>query len=139
VVEPIIHTNLELFLTSWFRAALEARPEPVTDDVEVDRVEREPLPEKLVVIRDDGGPDDWFLTGERSVGVSVLAGTRENPDPAKVIAAICSALAWTIPSTDPGNPVSAVLGVTSPVMVPESAERARVYLVLNLAVVGRPL
>ncbi|GAA3947870.1 hypothetical protein [Microbacterium soli] len=138
--DPIVaYDDLELFLCSWYRSRILTRPEPVCTGVQVDRVEFEPLPEKLIVIRDDGGPETSVLTGERSVGVSVLAGTRENPYPAKELARIAYALRSQIPSTDPGNPVSAVLDSTAPVMVPEAQERARVYFTLTLAVAGRPL
>lgn len=140
MAEPAaIHADLELFLTTWYRAALAARPEPETDDFEVDRVEWDPLPRKLLVIRDDGGPDDWFLTGERTVAFSILAGTKAAPGDAKSVAAIVHALRTLIPSTDPGNPISAVLGATSPVMVDEAQDRARVYFNVTFAVVGTAL
>lgn len=32
----VIHTDLELFLTGWYRARLQERPESVCRDVEVD-------------------------------------------------------------------------------------------------------
>lgn len=138
--DPIVtHGDLEMFLIGWYRDRLEERAEPVTDDVEVDRVEREPLPLRLVVIRDDGGTETSFLTGEASIGVSVLAGTKSNPTDAKVLGEIAYALRSQIPSADPLNPVSRVLDSTRPVLIPESQERARVYFTLTLAVAGRPL
>lgn len=138
--DPIItHTDLEMFLIGWYRDRLAARPEEITEDLEVDRVEREPLPRRLIVIRDDGGDETSFLTGDASVGVSVLAGTKSDPTDAKSLADLAYALRSQIPSRDPLNPVSAVLGSTRPVMVTESQERARVYFTLNLAVAGRPL
>lgn len=135
----VVHDDLELFLTSWYRSRILARPEPVCTGVSVDRVEYEPLPEKLIVIRDDGGPETSILTGARSVGVTILAGSKANPKDAKDLARIAYALRSQIPSTDPANPVSAVLDSTAPVMVPEAQERARVYFTLNLAVAGRLL
>lgn len=135
----VIHDDLELFLTTWYRARMLARSEAVCAGLEVDRVEFHPLPAKLMVIRDDGGPETSLLTGERSVGVSILAGTRQNPKDAKDLANIAYAMRSQIPSGDPANPVAAVLGSTSPVMVPEAQERARVYFTLTLAVAGRPL
>lgn len=138
----VVHDDLELFLTSWYRARILSRPEPVCADTEVDRVEPSPgpdFPKKLIVIRDDGGPETSILTGERSVGVSILAGTKANPKDAKELANIVYALRSQIPSSDPANPVAAVLDSTSPVMVPEAQERARVYFTLTLAVAGRLL
>lgn len=135
----VVHDDLEMFLTSWYRTRILARPEPVCAGVQVDRVESEPLPAKLIVIRDDGGPETSILTGERSVGVTILAGTKANPKDAKDLANIAYALRSQIPSGDPANPVAAVLDSTSPVMVPEAQERARVYFTLTLAVAGRLL
>lgn len=135
----VIVDDLELFLTGWYRARIAARPEPICQGVAVNRVEPPTLPAKLVVIRDDGGADTSLLTGERSVGVSILAGTKANPKDAKDLAAIVYALRTQIPAVEEGNPVSALLDSTAPVMVAESQERARVYFTLTLAVAGRPL
>ena len=138
--DPLIaHADLEKFLCDWYRARLAARPEPICSGVQVDRAVFEPLPSKLVVIRDDGGPETSLLTGERSVGVSILAGTTAYPSAAKQLAQIVYALRSQIPSGDPSNPVAAVLDSTAPVMVPEAQERACVYFTLNLAVAGRLL
>lgn len=135
----VVHDDLELFLTSWYRARILARPESVCAGVDVNRVEPSTLPKKLIVIRDDGGPETSILTGERSVGVTILAGTKSNPKDAKDLANIAYALRSQIASPDPLNPVAAVLDSTSPVMVPEAQERARVYFTLTLAVAGRLL
>lgn len=135
----IVHDDLELFLTSWYRSRIAARPEAVCQGVTVNRVEPSTLPAKMIVIRDDGGVETSILTGERSVGVSILAGTKANPKDAKDLAAIAYALRSQIASSDPSNPVAAVLDSTAPVMVPEAAEKARVYFTLTLAVAGRLL
>lgn len=138
----VIHSNLELFLTTWYRAALEARPELVCRDVEVVNREPEPgkpFPEKLLVISDFGGPDTSILTAERSVGLSVLAGTRENPKDAVDLALIVHALRTQIPAVEPGNPVTAVLAANGPYPVPENQPRARRYITLTLGVAGTPL
>lgn len=138
----IVHDDLEQFLTGWFRARIAARPEPVCQGVSVNRVEPAPgpdFPKRLIVVRDDGGPETSLLTGERSVGVSILAGTKANPKDAKDLANIAYALRSQIASADPSNPVSALIDSTAPVMVPEAQERARVYFTLTLAVAGRLL
>lgn len=137
----VVHDDLELFLTAWYRAALAARPEEVCQGVEIDN--REPtgdnFPDRLLVIRDDGGPDTSILTGTRTVGLSVLAGDPENPKDAADLAAIVHALRTQIPSTDPDNPVAAVLGSLGPYRVPESQPRARRYMTFTLSVVGKAL
>lgn len=137
----VIHSDLELFLGTWYRVALAARPEEVCRGVEVDN--REPndgeFPDRLLVIRDDGGPDTSVLTGTRTVGLSVLAGDPENPKDAADLAAIVHALRTQIPSVDPDNPVAAVLGSLGPYRVPEFQPRARRYMTLTLSVVGKAL
>lgn len=139
----VIHDDLELFLTGWYRAALAARSEPVTDDVTVVRVEpagdASTWPKRVLVIRDDGATDTSFLTAEASVGFTILAGTRENPKDAKDLARIVHALASQIPSGDPANPIAALLSRTTPVLVPEEQSRARAYFPATFAIAGRPL
>lgn len=136
----VIHDDLELFLTGWYRDALAARPETVCRDVAVSNREPEPgqvFPARLLVIRDDGGPDTSLLTAERSVGLSVLAGTKANPRDANDLARIVHALRLAIPSVDPGNPVAAVLESNGPYAVVEDQPHARRYLTLTLSVVPR--
>lgn len=139
----VLYDDLELFLTSWYRVALEARPEPVCADVEVVRVEPDgdasTWPKKLLVIRDDGATDSSFITAEASVGMTVLAGTKANPKDAKDLARIVHALAAQIPSGDPANPIAALLSRVSPVLVAESQPHARAYIPVTFAVAGRAL
>ena len=139
----VLHDDLELFLTAWYRTALEARSEPVTDDVTVLRVEppgdESTWPKRVLVIRDDGATDTSFLTAEASVGFTVLAGTKENPQDAKDLARIVHALASQIPSGDPANPIAALLSRTTPVLVAEAQPRARVYFPATFGIAGRAL
>jgi hypothetical protein len=139
VPDPLVaHDDLELFLVGWYRQALTARPETVCRGVVVDN--KEPtgttFPAKLLVIRNDGGPDTSILTAERDVGLSVLAGTKENPKDANDLARIVHALRNQIPAVEPGNPVSAVLASNGPFPVAEAQPRARRYITLTLSVVG---
>lgn len=140
----VIHDDLELFLPTWYRAAFATRSEPYCQSVQFGRVEPDPassspFPKRLVVFRDDGGAIDPLITAEHNVGVSVLAGTREDPTEAKQIAAMVLALAPSIPGLQAGNPVTAFRGGTGPYAVSEQQPRARQYLVLTLATAGRPL
>lgn len=143
MVDPlVIHADLELFLTGWYRAALDARSEPVCQGVTVTNREpgpNEPFPDKLLVIRCDGGVDTSIITAERDVGLSVLAGTVENPKDANDLARIVHALRTQIPAVAPGNPVAAVLASRGPLAVPESQPRARRYIPVTFAVTGTPL
>lgn len=137
----VIHDDLELFLTGWYRQALAARPEPVCAGVVVDRTEdtTDDPPARQLIIRDDGATDTSFLTAEASIGLTVLAGTRENPKDAKDLARIVHALASQIPSGDPANPIAALLSRTTPVLVPENQPRARAYIAATFAIAGRAL
>jgi hypothetical protein len=143
VADPlVVHTDLALFLTAWYRAALVGRPEPVCADVTVTNTEpgpNDPFPDKLLVIQDYGGTDTSLLTAERDVGLSVLAGTKQNPKDALDLALIVHALRSQIPSAAPDNPVAAVTSSNGPIAVAEAQDRARRYITLQLSVVGKPL
>ncbi|MFC5930930.1 hypothetical protein [Cryobacterium melibiosiphilum] len=133
----VIHADLMLFLTGWFREALAARPESYCQGVVV--THQEPsgdLPERCLVIRVDGGPDTSILTAERDVGLSILAGTKENPQEAIQLALMVHALRSQIPGLEPGNPVAAVLSSNGPFAVVETQPVARQYITLVLGVVG---
>lgn len=137
----VIYDDLEMFLTSWYRAVLANRPEAVCANVTVDRVEstQTPTPSKQLVIRDDGTARETFLTGEASIGFTVLAGTKANPKDAKDLARIVLALADLIPFNDPANPLTGVRAATGPYMVPESSTFARVYSTVTFSAAARPL
>ena len=133
----VIFDDLELFLCGWYRAALAARPEAVCQNVTVGI--RESNAPRQVIIRDDGGFETSPWTGERSVGISVLAGTKEQPQDAVDLARIVHALRSQIPSLVPGNPVTAVLSSNGPYAVQEAQPLARRYLTLTLAIAARQL
>lgn len=137
----VIHADLEMFLTDWYRRALAARPEPVCRDVEVGNTEPDDgeFPARLLVIHDVGGADTSIVTAERDVNLSVLAGTLENPKDANDLARIVHALRLQIPAVEPGNPVAAVLSSRGPMPVPEQQPRARRLVVVTFSVVGAPL
>lgn len=135
----VIMDDLELWLTSWFRSALAARTEPFLAGFKVDRTEPAytELPARLLVVRDDGTSSESLLTGEASIGLTVLAATRENPKDAKDAARVILALARSIPA--PRTPVAAFRGSNGPFLVADASPRARVYMTLTLAVAGRAL
>lgn len=149
--EPlIIHDSLLLFLTAWFRAAFDARPEEICRDVEVGQAEPADgtFPHRMLVISNDGGVSTSFLTGERSVRLVVLAGSKLAPQEANDLIAIVHALTSQIPA--PGfdveidgvtykNPVTSVVDVTGPFDADEAQNRARRFIGVTLAVSGRPL
>jgi len=137
VAGEVLHADLELFLTAWYRAAFTGRDEPYLAGIEVDRVERDHRP--LLVLRDDSGPNDLILTGTRQVGITALAGTRANPQDALAIARLAVALRTRIPAPGNDNPVAAVTDSNGPYLVAEQADSARAYATVTLRVVGTPL
>lgn len=148
----VVNSDLELFLTSWYRTALQGSEAAAVaarigaqagllSGVEVDNKEtaEPPFPEKLLVIRDDGGPETSPVTGERSVGLSVLAGTKLAPKPANDLIRVVLALTVLLPAPDvpgqsPRNPISAVLERNGPFPVDEAQDRARRFATVVFAV-----
>ena len=131
--------DLELWLTGYVRGVLAA--EGVTAQVS----NKEPgdlvlpLAKPLIVIRDDSGVRLSHVTYDRSVGVSVLAGTRTNDklagDLARLVMAILTddAIAEAV-----GSPVAAVDwdGCNGPYPVVEELDVARRYGTVQYTVVG---
>lgn len=138
----VIEADVELFLTGWLRRELALRPEPYCQGAEVSNREPEAdeeFPERLVVIRYDGGPGTSLVTTEADVGVSVLAGTKSNPRDANDLARMVKALLNDCAAVEAGNPVSAVLASNGPYPVTEDQPRARRYMTFTLALVGQEL
>ena len=131
--------DLELWLTGYVRGVLAA--EGVT--AQVSNKEPSdlvlPLAKPLVVIRDDSGVRLSHVTYDRSVGVSVLAGTRTNDklagDLARLVLAILTddAIVEAV-----GSPVAAVDwdGCNGPYPVVEELDVSRRYGTVQYTVVG---
>jgi hypothetical protein len=143
VADPVvIQGDLVGYVIAKYRTLLHARPEPDCSAAVVRDREPSPgddWPDVLVVVRDDGGPDTSILTGERSVSVVCLLGTKDNPTPAMNLARIVHALRVELPGVGSAVPVSAVVGSSGPIFVPESEPQARAMVQLTLAVAGDPL
>lgn len=95
-------------------------------------------PKWQVVIRDDGIADDELLTGECSIGVSVLAGSKDYPEPARRLAVIVKTIIKQTPRAEAGNPVAAVTSFLGPYAVDDPSTFARRYSAVTLSVVGLP-
>lgn len=93
----------------------------------------------LVVVRDDGGSQAERVMFDRSLGVTVTAGTRSNNGPAKRLARRVYAL-LTDPSivSVPGSPICAVVedGCNGPYPVSEELDVACYYLAVEYSAVG---
>lgn len=127
-----VYSDIELFLASWYRPLLEAHAEDVLHDFEVDNKEpaNGPFPAKLLVIRDDSGPAD-FYTGERALGLSVLMDNKQAPQDAKRALSIILGMLWTVPAANAGetprNPIVSIETVNGPYAIDEAQDRARQY------------
>lgn len=138
----VLHADLELWLTGWLRTTLAARPESFASDVIVDNTEPEPggtFPERLIVVRSDGGPATSIVTDEVAVGITVFAGTQALPQDGIDLARLVRALVSDCASLERGNPVAAVTQSNGPYRVAEQQQRARLYMTFALVVQGTAL
>ena len=131
--------DLELWLTGYVRslAALEgvqvtvANKEPATLTL--------PLVKPLIVIRDDSGTRLSQVTFDRSIGASVLAGSKLNDKPANDLARWLAGVLFDLdlPLVD-GTPIASVdpTGCNGPYPVTEQLDVARRYLTAQYTVVG---
>lgn len=131
--------DLELFLTGYVRAVLSAEGHAVqVVNKEPDNLAL-PLTKPLVVIRDDSGPRLSAVTFDRSVGATVLAGTKRNDRPANDLARLVAAILTDDAIVNaPGSPIAAVDygGINGPYAVAENIDAARRYMTVGYVVVG---
>ncbi len=98
-----------------------------------------PLSKPLVVIRDDAGPRRSHITFDRSIGISVLAGSRQNDKPANDIAREVAAIFMDEAIiTAPGSPIVSIewSGCNGPYPVADDLDVARRYLTVQYTTVG---
>ena len=127
--------DMELWLTTWLRARLNGvrvtNKEPANLST--------PLSQPLVIIRDDGGPQLDMRTFDRSLGVTVLAGSKTNDRPANDLARLVYAH-LTSPDIidDATSPVcdTTETGCRGPYGVSDDHDYARRYLTVEYTVVG---
>lgn len=139
----VLPADVVLWLTGWMRTELADLVPRYPACAGVVVRDKEPsegeFPEKLVVINVAAVVDTSVITAETDIGVSTLAGSRENPKPADDLARIVHALMRGSAGMQPGNPIAAVLASTGPYAVPEDQPRARRYSTYTLSTVGSPL
>lgn len=161
----VIQADVELFLTGWLRRELAARPEEFCRGVKVSNREPEPaqvkadpfpgvtqsvpmflgaessgyFPDRLVVVRIDSPTRTSIITDNVAVGISVLAGTKDNPQVVNDLSRMVCALVKDCAAVEPGNPVAAVLDVNGPFPVDERQQVARRYMTVVLSCVGSAL
>lgn len=131
--------DVEMWLVNYVRATLAAEG----DSVQVSNKEpadlQLPRTRPLIVVRDDSGNRESHVTFDRSIGVSVLAGTRMNDLPANTLARTVMAILTDDEIVSaPGSPIASVEwdGCNGPYPVMESLDVARRYLTVQYTVIG---
>lgn len=133
VTKADLFPDVELWATTYLRAALGARTEPYTAQVKVSNGVPAVMPGRLVTVRRDGGGQlDPFRDNPR-LGVNVYAGTEQD---VADLAAMVSAL---LRSAADGKPVLRVRTVSGPSPIADEAGKPRRYLTFELAVRGTQL
>lgn len=98
-----------------------------------------PLKRPLIVIRDDSGPRKDHPTFDRSVGATVLAGSRMNDKPANDLGRWLLAVLMDDAIVEaPGSPIASVDwdGFNGPTPVTDPLDVARRYMTAQYTVVG---
>lgn len=130
---------LEMWLTGYVRdlAATEGKSVSVSNK-EPDTL-RVPLAKPLIVIRDDSGSRLGWTTFDRSIGATVLAGTRQNDKPADDLAQwLAAVLMDDAIILAPGSPITSIEwdGCNGPYAVSEPVDLARRYSTIQYVVTG---
>lgn len=98
-----------------------------------------PLKRPLIVIRDDPGSRRDWTTFDRSIGVTVLWGTKQNDKPALDLARFVAAIVFDtdLPLAD-GSPIASVElgGCNGPYPVADRLDVARMYSTAQYVVAG---
>jgi hypothetical protein len=130
---------MELWLCAYLRSVLADEGfEVQVSNKEPDSLKL-PLSKPLVVIRDDSGTRQSAVTFDRSIGVSILAGTRQDDKASNDLARrIVGILSDDEIAMVPGSPIAAVDwdGCNGPYAVTETLDVARRYLTVQYTVVG---
>lgn len=131
--------DFELWLTGYIRALAVAED----IDVDVDNVEPDDLTVEmdrpLIVIRDDSGARKDVPTFDRSIGATVLGGSKAFPKPINDIARWLSAvLSDEEIVTAPDSPIASLEldGFNGPYPVNDALDVARRYQTAQYTVVG---
>ncbi|MEW6874944.1 hypothetical protein [Trueperella pyogenes] len=131
--------DLELWATGWLRKKLATAGIAATVTNKAPSTLSTPLEKPLIIIRDDSGPRSQ-LTFTRSLGVSILGGTRQDDHPTKTLARTIFATMTDHETVAlaAGSPVVAVgyEGCNGPYLVEDNHDVTRVYFTVEYVVVG---
>jgi len=134
----VLPPDLELWLCTYLRNELNrpGRPSVEVSNKEPGKDYTGPGP--LVVIRCDGGPADDYGQWLWQVGVSVLAGTRQDDQPANDLGRQVMAILteWPEIATAAGSPVTKVSAIGGITAIREKQDIARRYMTIEYQVIG---
>lgn len=128
---PVVFPDVELWATTWLRAALTGRAEPYTQGVLVGVVLPTTRRPRMVMVRRDGGPRLDVAREAARLGVNVWGATEQE---ASDLARLVAALLWAAPD---GNPVCKATQLAGPSPVADSQPRR--YMTFELVVRGADL
>lgn len=121
----VVFPDAVAWAVGYLRDALEARPEAVASGVEVAATAPDPIPTRLITLRDDGGPRGATVTKTNSLALNVWAASEED-------AADLMALAVALLEAAPGDgPVVGHAGTSGPFPIPD-ADKPHRYASVDL-------
>ena len=138
MINPLVlPADVVSYLVPYLRASLTAHfPDVKVADAEPDANAK--WPAELVVIRHDTNSATSVITEDVSIGVSVYAGTKENPQRARDIARYVYAFVRASPGLQVGNPIAAVTDSNGPYLTSDERSVALAYQTHSLSAVGTP-
>jgi hypothetical protein len=138
----ILPPDMELFLTDYLRGVLADRGE----SVRVTNVEPSftgsnpvelPLSKPIIVIRDDSGPMREIVTFDRSIGVTVLAGSKADMQAANNLARLAFGVMTDRAIIDvEDSPIASIEDTNGPYAASDDLDVARRYFTVDYIVVG---
>lgn len=135
----VLPPDVEAWLVTYLRSELATAGRPVEVGNKEPADLQVPLTRPLVVVRDDAGPKSSPVTFDRSVGVSVLGGSRSDDYSTKDLARLVFAiLTEDAICQAPASPFAAVSwdGCNGPYTVPEDHDVTRCYMTVEYTAVG---
>lgn len=131
--------DLEWFLTGYVRSRAAGNGLDVTVSNKEPADLKLPVQRPVIVLRDDPGSRLSVVTFDRSVGATVLAGTRLNDKPANDLARwLAGVLMDPAIIEAPNSPIASIEwdGCNGPYAVTEALDVARRYQTVQYTVVG---
>jgi hypothetical protein len=135
-MEAVIFPDVERVMVAALKAALELRTEPYAQNVSVSTIKPAPdvtpYPERMIVVRADGGPMLDHVRKNERVGLTIWADTYED---ANALSRLLEALVKGMT----GEHIKFVNVVLSPVRVAEESTQECRYMTLELITKGSTL